>query len=93
LFLYGREIYPAYLPGDEGPVDKGLRFTLLTPDLYEIVIPYGIDLEKKLPEGEDMIVLGCKLPVSDQVIAYLGYFVQSDRLIWSTSTTFNGICP
>lgn len=93
LFLYGREIYPAYLPGDEGPVDKGLRFTLLTPDLYEIVIPYGIDLDKKLPEGEDMIVLGCKLPVSDQVIAYLGYFVQSDRLIWSTSTTFNGICP
>ena len=92
LFLYGKEIYPAYLPGDNGPIDKGLRFTLLTPTLYEVVIPYGIDLEEKLPDGEDMIALGCKYPGTDQVITYLVYFVQSDRLIWSTSTTFKDIC-
>jgi len=92
LFLYGKEIYPAYLSGDNGPIDKGLRFTLLTPTLYEVVIAYGIDLEEKLPDGEDMIALGCKYPGSDQVITYLVYFVQSDRLIWSTSTTFKDIC-
>jgi len=69
-----------------------LRFTLLTPTLYEVVIPYGIDLEEKLPDGEDMIALGCKYPGTDQVITYLVYFVQSDRLIWSTSTTFKDIC-
>lgn len=92
LFLYGKEIYPAYLDGDNGPIDKGLRFTLLTPTMYEVVIPYGIDLEERLPDGEDMIALGCKYPGSDQVITYLVYFVQSDQLIWSTSTTFRDIC-
>lgn len=92
LFLYGKELYPAYLTGDHGPIDKGLRFTLLTPDMYEVVIPYGVDLEEPLPNGEDMIVLGCKYPGSDQVITYLIYFIQSDQLIWSTSTTFKDIC-
>lgn len=92
VFLYGREIYPAYQRIDQASIGKALTFTLITPDLYEIVIPYGIDLSEKLPAGEDMIVLGCKDTTSDQVIAYLGYFVQSDRLIWSTSTTFKDIC-
>lgn len=92
VFMYGREIYPAYQKFDEASIDKALTFTLITPDRYEVVIPYGLELTEKLPAGEDMIVLGCKDPTSDQVIAYLGYFVQSDKLIWSSSTTFKDIC-
>ena len=93
VFLYGREIYPAYLENDLGPVDKGLRFTLLTPDKYEIIIPYGIELTENLPAGEDMIALGCRIDGGDQILTYLSYFVQSDQVIWSTSTTFKDICP
>ena len=93
VFLHGREIYPAYLAMDHIPGGKALNFTLLTPDLYDVVIPYGIEQTEELPAGEDMLVLGCKNPDTNQILAYMGYFVQSDKLIWSTSTTFNSICP
>jgi len=92
VFLYGREIYPAYLKHVFTSNDGALTFTLLTPDLYEIAIPYSLELTEKLPAGEDMIVLGCKDPHSNRVLSYLGYFVQSDTLVWSSSTTFNSIC-
>lgn len=92
VFLYGREIFPAYLKHVFKSNDGALTFTLLTPDLYEIAIPYSLELKEKLPAGEDMIVLGCKDPHSNRVLSYLGYFVQSDTLVWSSSTTFNSIC-
>ncbi|MBP7212926.1 MAG: glycosyltransferase family 39 protein [Anaerolineaceae bacterium] len=92
VFLYGREIYPAYQQTEDLVGGKALTFTLLTPDLYEISIPYGIELTKNLPNGEDMIALGCQDPETKNVLTYLVYFVQSDELLWSTSTTFKDIC-
>ncbi len=92
VFLFGREIYPAYQKVDQSSIGRALTFTLLTPDMVEIMIPYGVDLTEKLPAGEDMIVLGCKDQRSDSILAYMGYFVQSDKLMWSTSTTFKDIC-
>lgn len=92
VFLYGREIYPAFIQTDQVPGVQALTFSLLTPKLYEIIIPYGIEPDEPLPAGEGMIVIGCRIPDTNQVLAYLGYFVNSDQLIWSTSTTFNDIC-
>jgi len=93
VFLYGREIYPAFLETGQGPDSQSLTFSLLTPKFYEIVIPYGIEPNEPLPAGEGMLVVGCKMPDTNQILAYLGYFIDSDQLIWSTSTTFNDICP
>jgi hypothetical protein len=92
VFLFGREIYPAYLTKEGIPGEKALFFTLLTPGRYDVAIPYGVELTENLPAGEDMIVIGCKQPGEQLVLAYLGYFIQSDQLIWSTSTTFADIC-
>ena len=92
VFIYGREIYPGYQQFDQGAIASALTFTVITPKMYNVMIPYGLELTEKLPEGEDMIVIGCKTKTSDQVVAYLGYFIQSDKLIWSTTTTFNNIC-
>ncbi len=93
LFLYGREIYPAYQIVNQNSITNNITFTLLTPKMYEIVMPFRSNSYAKLPAGEDMVILGCKEPSSNQVVAFLGYFVQSDRLIWSTSTTLDDICP
>lgn len=92
VFLYGREIYPAYQQTKDIVGGKALAFTLLTPNNYEIMIPYGIELTENLPNGEDMIALGCQDPKTKKVLTYLVYFVQSDKLLWSTSTTFKDIC-
>jgi hypothetical protein len=92
VFLYGREIYPAYQQNEEIVGGKALTFTLLTPDMHEITIPYGVELTENLPSGEDMIALGCQDPETKNVLTYLVYFVQSDKLLWSTSTTFKDIC-
>ena len=92
VFLYGREIYPAFQRTEDIVGGKALTFTLLTPDLHEISIPYGIELTENLPNGEDMIALGCQDPETKNVLTYLVYFVQSDELLWSTSTTFKDIC-
>ncbi len=92
VFLYGREIYPAYQQTKDIVGGKALAFTLLTPNKYEIIIPYGIELTENLPNGEDMIALGCQDPKTKKVLTYLVYFVQSDELLWSTSTTIKDIC-
>jgi len=92
VFLYGREIYPAFQRTENVVGGKALTFTLLSPDMHEISIPYGIELTENLPNGEDMIALGCQDPETKKVLTYLVYFVQSDELLWSTSTTFKDIC-
>lgn len=92
FLLYGRGIYPGYQEADQDFTEKGITFTLITPTLHEILVPYGGVLNEKLPAGEDMIAIGCKNDNDSQVKAYFLYFIQSDQLIWSTTTTFKSIC-
>jgi len=93
VFLFGREIYPAQQEVEGIQGNKTLSFTLLTPDLYEVALPYENDLTERLPAGEDMIIVGCKQPGENQILAYIGYIVQSDQLLWSGADSFNDICP
>ncbi|MEA4811612.1 MAG: hypothetical protein VB108_03465 [Anaerolineaceae bacterium] len=93
VFLYGKGIYPGYLTISEDPPIRGNTFKLLTPKEYDVVVSDGQEPKEALPNGEDMIVLGCQHPGEPYIDSYLAYFVQSDRLIWSTTTTFRDICP
>jgi hypothetical protein len=93
LLLYGKGIYPGYLKIQEEPLIVGNTFTLLTPTHYDVLIGDGSEPQEPLPAGEDMIVVGCQHAGQPYINAYLGYFVQSDKLIWATNTTFRDICP
>lgn len=93
VFLFGREIYPAYQELKSDPIVRANTFKLLTPKPYDVYIADGEMPSEALPAGEDMIVLGCRDADSPWIKAYLGYFVKSDKLIWSTNTTFRDICP
>ena len=93
VFLYGKGIYPGYLKIREDPLVAGNTFTILTPTQYDVLIGDGTEPQEPLPAGEDMIVVGCQHPGEVYIDAYLGYFVQSDKLIWATNTTFRDICP
>lgn len=92
LLMYGRGIYPAYHAPDEKPDEKAITYTVLTPKLREIAMPFGRILSERLPVGEDMILIGCKSPTTSTIRVYFIYFVQSDKLIWSDTTTFKDIC-
>lgn len=92
LILYGREIYPSYQDADQNFNEKAITFTLLTPDLHNIVLPFGSVESEKLPAGEDMIAVGCKDSKTNSIRTYLVYFVQTDKLLWSNTTTFKEIC-
>ena len=93
VFLYGKGIYPGYLRIREDPLIAGNTFTILTPTHYDVLIGDGSEPQEPLPAGEDMIVVGCQHAGDPYIDAYLGYFVQSDKLIWATNTTFRDICP
>jgi len=93
VFLFGREIYPAYQELKSDPTLRANTFKLLTPKPYDVYIADGEAPAEALPAGEDMIVLGCREADSPWIKAYLGYFVESDKLIWATNTTFRDICP
>ena len=93
VFLFGREIYPAQQEVEGIQGDKTLSFTLLTPDLYTVALPYELDLTERLPAGEDMVVVGCKRTGQNQILAYMTYLVQSDMLLWSGADSFKEICP
>jgi len=95
VFLSGREIYPTPKEMDNNSMQRVINFTLLTPDQYEINLPYRFEITEVLPAGEDMLVIGCKDPEGNenkQVLAYLVYFVQSDKLLSSTSDTLQNGC-
>lgn len=95
IFLFGREIYPTPMEMATIPGNGMLNFTLLTPDKYEINLPYGFDITEVVPAGEDMIAIGCKDPEGSndkQILAYLVYFVQSDKLLSSNSNTLQNGC-
>ncbi len=93
VFLFGKGIYPGYQKFIEDPLIAGNTFTLLTPTQYDVLIGDGSEPLEPLPAGEDMIVVGCQLASDPYIDAYLGYFLQSDKLIWATNTTFRDICP
>ncbi len=93
VLLYGKGIYPGYFRIKDDPLIVGNTFTILTPTHYDVLIGDGSAPQDPLPSGEDMVVVGCQHPGDPYIDAYLGYFVQSDRLIWSTTTTFRDICP
>ena len=64
----------------------------MTPDQHQIILPYNREVTELIPAGEDFIVFGCKDPKNDMLIAHLGYFVQSDRFILSTSIELDETC-
>ena len=92
FFLYGRELYPEHGENTEIPAGWAVTFTLLTPDQHQIILPYNREVTELIPAGEDFIVFGCKDPKNDMLIAHLGYFVQSDRFILSTSIELDETC-
>ncbi len=93
VLIYGKAIYSGYFRIKEDPVIAGNTFTILTPTQYDVLIGDGTEPQAPLPAGEDMIVVGCQHSGEPYIDAYLGYFVQSDKLIWATNTTFRDICP
>lgn len=93
VLLYGKGIYPGYFKIREDPLIAGNTLTLLTPTHYDVLIGDGSEPQEALPAGEDMIIVGCQHAGDPYIDAYLGYFVQSDKLIWATNTTFRDICP
>ena len=59
LILYGRGLYPRYLPSSD-KVDSGLYLELINSDSTEIYIAMDASPAESIAAGKDFIVVGCQ---------------------------------
>jgi len=92
VLLYGRSIYPAFLKSPSDLWPRAMRLTLLSPDLHNVILPQSVISDEKLPAGEDTYVIGCKNVETGNIMAFMVYFSESDKLFWSTATAPINFC-
>lgn len=92
VLLYGRSIYPAFLKSPSDLWPRAMRLTLLSPDLHDVILPQSVISDEKLPAGEDTYVIGCKNVETGNIMAFMVYFSESDKLFWSTATAPKNFC-